>query len=137
MQTQDSANGLRQLIPTTAVEIEMTRRVLMSMTDRPVADGVYCQIGDYLGDGWYELYVIKPDTQADQDGSVDLDEVFAELATAMPIPSSIKGRICLLEREYPASEYYRLALRWQYQGDAEYSGGDGPITNGAVLLARQ
>ena len=116
---ESNDRGLTRLAPSDATEIEMFRRILQGNTGGKTPSGVTLHVGDHIDDGWYHLTAVKAQEQFD-------------LMTRWAGPMA-HGRISLLERAYPASEFYRLDLAWQYDGEPEYWGGD-PLSNGALLL---
>jgi hypothetical protein len=108
--------GLYRLVPSTRAEVEIIKRVLRGMVDRTAPNGVSVAVGGHEDNGWYRIDAVAP------------------TADFWQLPAGLRGRVSLLEREYPSSDEYRLDLAWQFNGQPEYWGGDGPVANAALLL---
>lgn len=134
-------HGRQRLIPETHAEIEMTRIVLRSLTGGRTGNGTTVFVGNHLGDGWYRLVAnapeptieTDPDLPLNPDGSID---VLAILNRQIDPNSrlSVGGKISLVDNGN--IEHSCLMLAWQYDGQPEYCGGDGPVSNGAFLLSK-
>ena len=129
MKTGPSHDGMHLCIPETPFEVELIRRVLSEMTSGTNLLGVTCAVGDATDrEGYYYLTA-----QAPRD-NIPAPDVLSPLERALGRGPTIHGQVALLEREEPASEHYRMALAWEYEDDAEYWGGDGPIVNATFIF---